>query len=408
MISQSNGKTIEMCLVSSLINKPSLMPQKIESFWFTDSDYQKIITSLKEGYSEIPDLARHTGIDIKDLLELAEVIKIPTKVSVKGYTKLLLEAYKNREFSKTREDAPDNEVIDRLERIKGLSLGDDADPYEDFLNNVDSIASGKPDERIVSTEFSNIDMGIGGFRKSEFVVIGGRPGAGKTAFALNMAYNMASKGKKVVFFSLEMSTTEFIDRICKSVLGITSYTADNCQQVFAFVRKLKDMPLVINDRGGTTIEDITGILKHTPCDCCIVDHLSILKSNRHFSTRYEELSDITRRLKITAKDMNIPVVALCQLNRQLETREIKAPTLADLRDSGTIEQDADIIGFIYRPEYHLLQAKPDGGEKLEKWQEAYHKCKGKAQFIVAKNRRGICDRYEFRFNGATFKFEEVI
>lgn len=402
-----NGELIEECFISCLLNKPAYRNGKIKSFYFTDKTCGRIYKALEEGYTELPDISAAADVPLSVLMELQDMIRLPTQATFDSYGMKILEAYKNKEFSAVRDNAPDGEVIDRLEEIKSLQYAEEINPFAEFVKEVEIIATGKPDSRVVPTYYTYLDECIKGFRKDELVIIGGRPGSGKTTFALNMAYNMATQGKRVVFFSLEMSAVEFLDRLTKQALEISEYNMSNCEKVIEFARKIESLPLKIIDNGATSIEDIANVLRHTKCDIAFVDHLSILKSNRRYNSRLEELSDITRRLKVCAKQVNIPLVCLCQLNRQLESRDIKAPALADLRDSGTIEQDADLVGFIYRPEYHLLQMKPDTGEKLAKWQEVYDKMKGKAQFILAKNRRGVCKRFNFNFTGEYYKFTET-
>jgi replicative DNA helicase len=165
-------------------------------------------------------------------------------------------------------------------------------------------------------------------------------------------------------------------------------------------------PLTIYDRAGMTIEDIFRKTYQKKPDIVFVDHLSILRTTKNFTgNRYAEVSYLTGQLKILAREMDIPVVCLCQLNRQVEGRTIKAPNLSDLRDSGSIEQDADIVSFIYRPEYHLRLNEPDDGTKEHtEWQVELEKVKGKGYWIIAKNRRGYLGRFELKFDGKTYSF----
>lgn len=141
----------------------------------------------------------------------------------------------------------------------------------------------------------------------------------------------------------------------------------------------------------------------------VIDHLSILKSKKTFKSRYEEISDLSRQLKVLAKEMDVPVLCLCQLNRAVEGRDLKMPTMADLRDSGSIEQDADLIMFVYRPEYNLRQREPEDVNSPEhfKWEDELNKVKGMAKIGISKNRRGETGQIKLGFNGKYSKFMEA-
>jgi replicative DNA helicase len=283
---------------------------------------------------------------------------------------------------------------------------------DEFLKNVEQRYRGEKDERLIKTGFRNLDYSIDGFRKSEFVIIGGRPGAGKTTIGMNLAYQMAKDKNKVLFFSLEMGKIELHERLVKSITKITDYkkiTEPEFEKIVRVSRAIKErLPLDVCDKPGITIEKIIYETKTRKPDVVFIDHLSILKSAKRFNSRYEEVSYLSARLKQLAREFDIPVVCLCQLNRALEGRELKAPTMADLRDSGSIEQDADIVCFVYRPEYHLKDKEPDdkNSKQYESWLEAMQEAKGKAQFILAKNRRGLLGRFDFGFDGATYTFYE--
>jgi replicative DNA helicase len=155
------------------------------------------------------------------------------------------------------------------------------------------------------------------------------------------------------------------------------------------------------------IEDIMAKVLNEKPDVVFIDHLAILKSAQKFRSRYEEVSYLSAKIKEMARQFDVPVICMCQLNRALEGREIKAPTLSDIRDSGSVEQDGDIIGFIYRPEYHLLQQEPEDAQKHAEWEEKLNVVKGKAKFIIAKNRRGYTGSFVFGFRGETYNFYEL-
>lgn len=234
-----------------------------------------------------------------------------------------------------------------------------------------------------------------------------------TTFGINVAYNMAKEGNNVLFCSIEMSAIELHERLVRHITELYDYrhmSQDDFEKIIRTSKYVKEkLPLVIYDKPGMTIEDIVYKSKESKAGVVFIDHLAILKSSKSFKSRYEEVSYLSARIKQLARELDVPVICLCQLNRNLESREIKAPTMADIRDSGSVEQDGDIIGFVYRPEYHLKEREPDNKNSKEytKWLEDLEAVKGKAQLIIAKNRRGITDRFSFRFDGKTFSFYEL-
>ena len=223
---------------------------------------------------------------------------------------------------------------------------------------------------------------------------------------------MAKDKKNVLFCSLEMGKVELHERLLKSITKINNYknmSQEDFEKIIKTSNAIKDrLPLTIYDKPGMTIENIIYKAKQGKYDVIVVDHLSILRSVQKFKSRYEEVSYLSSRLKVLARETNSPVICLCQLSRALEGREIKAPNMSDLRDSGSIEQDADLIFFIYRPEYHLKDKEPDDkdSDAYYKWEEEMQKVRGKACLILAKNRRGYTGRFNLRFDGANYTFYE--
>lgn len=233
-----------------------------------------------------------------------------------------------------------------------------------------------------------------------------------TSLGMNLAYNISKNGHKVLFCSCEMGAVELHERLVKSITKITDYkkiSSDEFNEIVKTSKYLKDeLPLKIYDKAGMTIEDIVCKCKEETFDVVVVDHLAILKSAKTFKSKYELVSYLSSRLKQLAREFDIPVICLCQLNRALEGRDIKSPTMADIRDSGSVEEDGDIVAFIYRPEYHLQQRKPDNetSKEYSDWENEMNMVKGKAEFIIAKNRRGYTGRFKLKFDGETYTFSE--
>lgn len=408
----------EILFISCLLNKPSELEaaaSKIKPEYLQDSFCRSIYEAMLElGTYSTPVLAKHLNINISKLIEIEGHIVIFIKLQFEGYCYVIFENYKHREIKRL---ATQEEVdIERLNELQNLTFFEEpaVDESDEFLKNVQDRYEGKSDNRNIKTGFFAIDSKIGGFRYSEAIFIGGRPGSGKTSLGLNIAYNIAKEKKTVLFFSLEMGRIELHDRLVKSITKINNYekmTQEDFYKVIKTSRAIKErLPLKVFDKAGMTLEDIFyKAKKEKQKDAIIIDHLSILHSRRYFKSKYEEVSYISGKIKELARLLDIPVICLCQLNRALESRDLKAPTMADIRDSGTVEQDGDIIAFVYRPEYHLKDKEPDdkNSKAHSDWEEKMNEVRGKAQFIIAKNRRGFVGRVNLGFDGKNYIFYDI-
>ena len=265
----------------------------------------------------------------------------------------------------------------------------------------------------VSTGFEKLDKLTSGWQPSDLIIIAARPGMGKTALTLSMARNMAvTKEIPVAFFSLEMSSVQLITRLISSETGLSSEKlrtgklADHeWQQLNVKVTDLEKAPLYIDDTPSLSIFDLRAKARRLSSQhgikLIIVDYLQLMTagSSSKAGNREQEISTISRNLKALAKELDIPVIALSQLSRAVETRGgTKRPMLSDLRESGAIEQDADIVSFIYRPEYYNIDEWDD---------EERTPSQGQAEFIVAKHRNGGLDNIRMKFVGHLGKFEDL-
>lgn len=255
--------------------------------------------------------------------------------------------------------------------------------------------------RGVSSGFKVLDNFLAGFQDSDLFIIAARPGMGKTGFALNLAYNIAynhdlDKQKTVLYFSLEMSQDQLVDRLLSMHTGIDNWNLrtghlndSEFKKISEAQKSLSQADLYIDDTPGLNISEIrtkTRRLNHKQkIDLLIVDYLQLMRglNARYGDNRVQEISEISRGLKLLAKELNIPVIALSQLSRQTENRDNKHPALADLRDSGSIEQDADVVAFLYREEYY----NPDNDDK-----------KGILEVQIKKHRNGPVGKVELYFN----------
>ncbi len=408
----------EYAFISCLLTKPELLDRvvgKIKPEYLEDEKCRTIYSAMVELVNfNIPLLHKKTKIDFVELLKISEILKIVNKSVIDGYGMYILEAHKTRRAKEILSLDDIDQMSAELDSVKALQYleEENVDVVQEYLASVEKRYRKEPDTRNLKTGFYYLDSRIEGFRKSELIVIGARPGGGKTTLAMNMAYNIAKDGHKVLFCSLEMSKIEMFERLNKSITKINDYSdmsPEDFEKIIKVSNAIKErLKLDVYDKAGMTLEDIFFKAKQNKYEIVFVDHLSILKSSLKFKSRYEELSYITARLKVLARQLDIPVVCLCQLNRALEGRDLKAPNMADLRDSGSIEQDADKVAFIYRPEYHLKDKEPDNKDSKQHidWEIEMERVKGRAQFIVSKNRRGWIGRVDLLFDGANYKFEE--
>ncbi len=269
----------------------------------------------------------------------------------------------------------------------------------------------------ITTGLTSINNLIGGLHKSDLVILAGRPSMGKTALATNMAFNAAlryyedkiagkdmtqSKGAVVAFFSLEMSSDQLASRILAERSGIPSskmrtgkLNEEQFRSIARAAQELEDVPLYIDDTPALTIAQIKTrarrLKRQHGVSLVVVDYLQLVRGTGRGTAgdnRVQEISEISRGLKNLAKDLDLPVLALSQLSRAVEARDNKRPLLSDLRESGSIEQDADMVLFVYREEYYKERDKPkESDAAFDKWQEEADEIFGRAEIIVSKHHR---------------------
>ena len=288
----------------------------------------------------------------------------------------------------------------------------------------------------VSTGLIDMDKKLGGLHRSDLLILAGRPSMGKTSLATNIAFNIARAYKKgittsgeegavdggvVGFFSLEMSAEQLASRILSEVAEIPSnqirrgdFTESEFRRIVDAAKELEAAPLFIDDTPALPISQLAARarrLKRTHgLDALFVDYLQLVRGTGRSENRVNEISEITMGLKAIAKELDIPVVALSQLSRQVENREDKRPQLSDLRESGSIEQDADVVMFVFREEYYKEREKP-GDHELDKmaiWQEEMERLHGKAEVVIGKQRHGPIGTVELSFEGQFTRFGNLV
>ncbi|RZF63980.1 replicative DNA helicase [Sphingomonas populi] len=299
----------------------------------------------------------------------------------------------------------------------------------------------------ITTGFDSINGKIGGLHHSDLMILAGRPGMGKTALATNIAFNAAQRymrdradgmphsesvGAKVAFFSLEMSADQLATRILAEqarisgeALRMGKISKTEFNQLAAAAAELENLPLYIDDTAGLSIAALHTRMRrlqrrhNNEIGLVVVDYLQLLTGSAKASGdgRVQEISEISRGLKTLAKDMNVPVIALSQLSRQVEQREDKRPQLSDLRESGSIEQDADMVMFVFREDYYVAAKEPkrpvDGDsakihEDHAQWMLEMERVFGLAEFIVAKQRHGATGKVILKFEPMFTRFSDYV
>jgi replicative DNA helicase len=279
----------------------------------------------------------------------------------------------------------------------------------------------------VPTGLSDLDEKLGGLHKSDLVILAGRPSMGKTALATNIAYNAAqsimSRQEKssVAFFSLEMSSEQLSTRILSEQARIKSddirrgkVTEDEINRYIEASRNIYNLPLYIDETPAINIATLSNrarrIKRLFGLNLIVVDYIQLMRANttNRNDGRVQEISEITQGLKALAKELSVPVLALSQLSRAVEQRDDKQPQLADLRESGSIEQDADVVMFVYREEYYLERKQPKlGSIEHAEWQSKMNDVNGLADIILGKQRHGPTGTIKVEFEGIYTKFKDL-
>jgi replicative DNA helicase len=289
----------------------------------------------------------------------------------------------------------------------------------------------------IATGLDDLDRMMGGLQQSDLVILAGRPGMGKTALATNIGYNVARawrgeikpdghtstvNGGIVGFFSLEMSAEQLATRIIAEQTGIPSnhirrggISESDFEKIKDYSIELQNIPLYVDETGGLSVAQLAArarrLKRQRGLDLLVIDYLQLLQGStrRSAENRVQEITEITTKLKSLAKELNVPILALSQLSRQVESRDDKRPQLSDLRESGSIEQDADVVLFVYREEYYHQMRKPleANREKFAEWLAEADKVHGKAEVIIGKQRHGPTGTVELQFDAAVTRFSSL-
>lgn len=287
----------------------------------------------------------------------------------------------------------------------------------------------------ISTGLRELDGLMGGLQHSDLIVLAGRPAMGKTSLVTNIAYNIAQayqaeeqpdgtlktvNGGVVGFFSLEMSAEQLATRIISEQAEISSskirrgdISEAEFEKLVACTQTMQSVPLHVDQTGGISIASLVArarrLKRQRGLDLIVVDYIQLLSgSQKNNGNRVQEITEITTGLKALAKELNVPIIALSQLSRQVESRDDKRPQLSDLRESGSIEQDADVVMFVYREEYYLSKTEPDPDTpEYAAWEAKHNAAKGKAEVIIAKQRHGPTGTANLHFEGQYTRFSDL-
>ena len=450
----------EQTILGSILENNELFDEitdEINESYFYDSIHQKIYkvisnliskgllanpVTIKNFFNNNEELIEIGGLEY--LLKLTKVST--TKNQIRHYSKLLSDLYIRRQLIKiseeTLEDSKNKEleitgtnILENTER-KLFEIAERGEFQRSFVTFKDALketidmatAAYKNDQGIVGVPsgLTDLDDRLGGLHKQDLIIIAGRPSMGKTALATNIAFNAAkniqkqNKKTSVAFFSLEMSSEQLSTRILAEQSRIKSndirrgkINQEDFEKFIEASKNLENLPLHIDDTPAITISALSNrarrLKRKQGLDLIVIDYIQLMKSSGYRNEgRVLEIAEITQGLKALAKELDVPVLALSQLSRQVEQREDKKPQLADLRESGSIEQDADVVMFVFREQYYLEKQEPKLGtaEHVE-WQEKMNQVHNQAEIIIGKQRHGPTGLIKLEFESAFTKFKDA-
>jgi replicative DNA helicase len=381
----------ELFLTNSEIDVVTLIDMLVVKGIYDKSGGEDYIRTLTEAVPDALNIKDYARI-VKEKSVLRQLISACTEISESAYS----------------EQASVSSILDHAENlIFNIAQGRDTKNFrhvKEILNDVyehlKELNTNKEATQGTRTGFSALDRVLAGMGKSDLVLVGARPGMGKTSFALNVATNVAKQTKKAVcIFSLEMSADQLITRVLASEALVNSYALrtgelkpEDWEHLAIAAGELAGCDILIDDTAGMTVTAMKAKLRRVQnLGLVVIDYLGLMQSDGYKDNRVQQVSEISRSLKIMAKELMVPVICCAQLSRGPEGRQGNKPMLSDLRDSGAIEQDADTVIFLYRSEYY-------------KTDEAANQDTSIAEVIIAKNRHGSTGTVNMGWNGQFTKF----
>ncbi len=427
----------------------------ITSVNFYDPLHQRIFAAIEnliyKGMLANPITLKNHFEKEKDDIDVPEYLVKITKFSSSSrqtieYSKIIYDMYVRRELIKISENTIDSAKVNDL-NISGQKIIENSEKFlfdlaekgsfssslvkfEEAMKLTIEMASNayKNDEGIVGvpTGLRDLDDRLGGLHQSDLIIIAGRPSMGKTALATNIAFNAAKKlqdeNKKssIAFFSLEMSSEQLSTRILAEQSRITSHnirrgkiSEEEFDKFIETSKTISEIPLFIDETPAITIAALSNrarrIKRLHGLEMIVVDYIQLMRATTNIKDgRVQEISEITQGLKAIAKELGVPVLALSQLSRAVEQRDKKEPQLSDLRESGSIEQDADVVMFVYRESYYLEKQEPrEATVEHAEWQAKMNEVSTLAEIIIGKQRHGPTGKIRLEFEAMFTKFKDT-
>lgn len=421
----------EMSLIGAVLIDEEVLADvtdKVHAHDFYDKRHQTIFAAMLRLYE------RHRPVDLltlsdelgrKDELEmvggssyLTELTNyVPTAAHAPAYAELIAQRAVRRRLIKASTDIAElgydeetntQELLQRAEAelfsVSDQSLKQDLVSLEQILtesfDRMEELHRDRGKLRGVRTGWRDLDNMTAGLQRSDLIILAARPAMGKTTLVTNLAYNVASKeNQSVLFFSLEMSKEQLVDRMLSDASGVDAWNIrtgnlsdDDFEKLSHAMGEMAEAPIYIDDTPGLTVLEMRTKARrqahNAPLGLIIIDYLQLMQGSRPDGNRVQEVSEISRGLKLIARELNVPVIALSQLSRSVESRSPQVPQLSDLRESGSIEQDADIVAFIYREAYYNPETERQNVTDL----------------IIAKHRNGPVGKVELYFHPERLRF----
>jgi replicative DNA helicase len=387
------------------------------------ADYLENLKQAAPAIANVRELARiihdaairrelfHIGEDLaNNALEVS--VDLPPKAIIEGAEKALYRIAENSKYGEGPIDFSESlrRAVENAERAQARG------------GRISGVTSG----------FSDIDSLLGGLQPSDLLILAGRPGMGKTSLGTNMSFNAARaymqdieagielpRGAPVLFFSLEMAAQQLSARILSEQTEIEMWKIRNgkfsdqeWEKFVLTMQELSTLPLYIDDTGGISIAQIAArarrLKREKNIGVIVIDYLQLVEPSRRAENRVQEITEVTKGLKALAKELNVPIIALSQLSRGVDSRDDKRPVLSDLRESGSIEQDADVVMFVYREEYYLKSREPDpSSADHAKWLEKCERAHRRAEVLVEKHRHGATNKIDLFFDDRFTRFSNL-
>ena len=453
-----NNIEAEQAVIGSILVSNDIFDEVntiISSINFYDPMHQKIFDAIEsliyKGMLANPITLKNYFEDEKDEINVPEYLVKVTKFSTSvrqaiEYSKIIYDMFVRRELIKISEETIDSAKLNDLD-TNGQTIIENSErqlfdlaekgsfnssliKFDDAMKQTIEMASAayKNEEGIVGvpTGLRDLDDKLGGLHQSDLIIIAGRPSMGKTSLATNIAFNAAQKlqdsGKKssIAFFSLEMSSEQLSTRIISEQARISSndirrgrISDDQFDKFLETSKNISELPLYIDETPAISIAALSNrarrIKRLFGLDMIVVDYIQLMRGTTYNKDgRVQEISQITQGLKAIAKELAVPVVALSQLSRQVEQRDDHKPQLADLRESGSIEQDADVVMFVYREGYYLSRKEPrEATVEHAEWQAKMNEVAHLAQIIIGKQRHGPIGNVTLEFEERFTKFKDT-